>query len=252
MCSPLASQGAVWSAKLNPTATRAATGAGDSTAKFWDATNGSELLNIDHKHVVKSVEFSPCHTRLATACDDKTLRLYDLSKPTEPIIAADLPAAPRAVLWAPDHKLLHVAAGEQVHTVEASSGSIVTSVDVGGEVRDLDWAQGGASLVVAAGKRASVLDVATLKASVSHELEYHPDSISMHPSDFSVFVTGSQDDVWVRMHSTKGGAELKCLEGHHGPVHAVRFSPCGSQFITGGNDASVRMWPWTGPPAAAS
>merc|ERR1712141_438283 len=45
--------------------------------------DGEELLNLKHKHIVKSVNFSKDSQSLATASNDKILRIFDLEKPEE-------------------------------------------------------------------------------------------------------------------------------------------------------------------------
>ena len=48
-------KGAVWAATLNRSASIAATGSADYTAKLWDPILGTCITTFEHKHVVKSV-----------------------------------------------------------------------------------------------------------------------------------------------------------------------------------------------------
>ena len=62
----VALQGAVWSCVLDPTATLAATGSADFSAKIWDALTGLEKASLQHKHIVRTCCFSPDSTKLVT------------------------------------------------------------------------------------------------------------------------------------------------------------------------------------------
>ena len=53
-------KGAVWGVDLNQRATRAASGAADFSAKVWNAVDGEELLNLQHKHIGNALPFLIC------------------------------------------------------------------------------------------------------------------------------------------------------------------------------------------------
>jgi serine-threonine kinase receptor-associated protein len=49
-------------------------------SQVWDAVSGEEELNLQHKHIVKSVNFSDDSVNLATGSNDKIIRIFDLEK----------------------------------------------------------------------------------------------------------------------------------------------------------------------------
>jgi len=55
-------------------------------------------------------------------------------------------------------------------------------------------------------------------------------------------VTASWDTT-LRLWTVPGGAELRTLRGHAGPVTAVAFSPDGARLVSGGEDRRVVVWP---------
>jgi serine-threonine kinase receptor-associated protein len=60
----------VWSCALDPTATLAATGSADFSAKIWDALTGLERASLQHKHIVRTCCFSPDSAKLATGGEE--------------------------------------------------------------------------------------------------------------------------------------------------------------------------------------
>jgi serine-threonine kinase receptor-associated protein len=231
---------------LNADATRAATGGGDSVAKIWDATTGVELRSFDHKHIVKGVALDSTSTRLATACSDKHVRVFDLSSDsTTPILDVALSGQCRAVLWSADDSALYVPSGDIFFKVDVDTGVASGSLPLAGEVQDMAWVGKAAAgqLCLAAGKSAVFIDAAKMVVTASHELGYVVETVACHPAHPGAFLTGSKDDVWIRAHSTKDGTEIAQLEGHHGPVHVVRFTNEGGRFVTGSDDSTVRIWP---------
>ena len=74
-------KGAVWGAALNQQANRAATTSGDFSAKVWDALTGDELLELKHRHIVRTCDWSPDSVNLVTGGKEAKLRIFDLNQP---------------------------------------------------------------------------------------------------------------------------------------------------------------------------
>ena len=77
-------KGAVWSCRMDPSGSLAATAGGDFSAKVWDAITGQSLYDFPHEHVVKCCDFSPDSMMLATGGHEGILRIYDLKLPNKP------------------------------------------------------------------------------------------------------------------------------------------------------------------------
>lgn len=131
----LGHKGAVWSTKLSPDASRAASGSADFTAlvaqylflplpptytflfsKIWDTYSGQPLHSFPHNHIVRSVALSPTSSHLLTGGQEKKVRIFDLSRPdAEPDFLCETGVLShegmvKSVVWVGDHT--GVSAGE--------------------------------------------------------------------------------------------------------------------------------------------
>jgi len=247
-------KGAVWSAKVDATATKAATAGGDFCAKLWDAISGAELREFSHKHIVKSVEFTPSGDQLLTASSDKTCKLWDLAGGgAEPLLVFEHPEGVNKVVACPDGATAMTGAKDGVVRVwDLRSGAMVREVKVSDKVvMDMELSRDAATLTVAAGKTVSFFDargeLGLLKAHVMPDAEgrgfpnfLEEGGASLAP-DGKRYVAGG-GDLWVRVFDFETGAVLECHKGHHGPIRCLRYSPTGESYASGSEDGTIRIW----------
>lgn len=250
-------KGAVWSCRLDPSGSLAATASGDFSVRVWDAVTGVSLYHYtDAKHIVKTCDFSPSSTLLATGGHDGILRVYNMmepkAKPMEIKQDASKKVAISKCLWISDTMLLTGCGDGSIRfwtingTTPPTAPDHVMTTDEKAEVRDMEIRKitdGRTILTVAAGHKVYFFDLDSHQRVSAHKMPIHfkdEGGASLHPSGDTFIAGGS--DLWVRVFDFKTGAELDCLKGHHGPIRCLRYSPSGTTFASGSEDGTIRLW----------
>ncbi|KAI0060860.1 WD40 repeat-like protein [Artomyces pyxidatus] len=244
-------KGAVWSTKLSPDASRAASGSADFTAKIWDTYSGEPLHSFPHNHIVRSVAIAPSAGHLLTGGQEKKARIFDLARPdAAPDVLSEggglsHEGTVKSVVWVGEHT--GVSAGDDgfVKWWDLRTRTLTTSIKFPDPVSSMELSQQTNRLVVTAGKTVAFIPALPSGAAThSLTLPYAPSSASIHPITQDRFVTGSMTDEWVRVHGIDG-EEREVLKGHHGPVHCIEYSPDGELYASGSEDGTIRLWQTT-------
>jgi serine-threonine kinase receptor-associated protein len=239
----LGHKGAVWSARLNATAELAATASGDFTAKIWNAETGACMHTLNHKHIVKTAIFAENSKQLFTGGSEKVLRVFDLEKPdAEPQVLAGHTSTVSYLSLTPDPNIV-VSCGSEVgiKVWDIRAGEVVRTLATDDPTTSMTASNDGSVLSATAGKTVTMWDSTKFEKLKSFELEQTVDCVAFHP-ETNHFITGSDDELWVRAYDFESGAEIACNKGHHGPVRSVAYNPDGSQYASGSEDGTIRIW----------
>ncbi len=100
-------QGAVWSCAINDTALLAATGSADFTACLWDPISGERKTQLQHKHIVRTINFSHHTDKLLTGGMEKLIRIFDCNQPeAEPTVIQGAVSNIRCSAWIQSDNLI--------------------------------------------------------------------------------------------------------------------------------------------------
>jgi serine-threonine kinase receptor-associated protein len=252
-------KGAVWSCQVDATCSLAATASGDFSAKVWDAITGNSLMDLPHKHIVKTCVFSPNSRRLATGGKESIVRVYEL---TELLLNKDASKTPAVEIkqqspvtklaFLSDTLLLAACQNGKIYLWDTAANGAATlkhTFDTGAtaEIRDMEVRtinnHQQTILTVAAGDTVFFFDTATHVLLHQYKMPIHfkeEGGATLHPSGHTFVAGGS--DLWVRVFDFATGRELECHKGHHGPIRCVRYSPDGKSYASGSEDGTIRLW----------
>jgi len=244
-------KGAVWSSKISPDTSRAASGSADFTAKVWDTYTGECLHSFPHNHIVRTVALSPTSSHLLTGGQEKKVRVFNIKRPdAEPEFLEDSgglahEGTVKSVVWVGDHTGVTGGEDGKIKWWDLRTRNLITSLTFPTAITSMELSPQTSRLVVTSGKTVSFISALPNGAPThSLALSYAPSSASIHPILQDRFVTGSSGDEWVRVHSVDG-EEREVLKGHHGPVHCIEYSPDGELFASGSEDGTIRLWQTT-------
>jgi serine-threonine kinase receptor-associated protein len=256
-------KGAVWSAKLNSTATNAATGAADFSVKLWDAITGEDLKTWNyHRHIVKSVAFSYDGKKLLSAGRDKKAYVFDIEASNSnsnnngnnnsnnngnddnnnKMHSFDHPTAAIKAVWCGEQSIMTGAEDGILRIWDLRSNEIVKSITTGTKsINDIELSYDHEIVTVAAGKKIQFIDTNTYEIVKEHTMQDDQKCVSLRP-DRKEFLTAAIEKQWVYLYDYETGKELNCKKGHHGEVLTVRYSPSGESYTSGAHDATLRLW----------
>ena len=275
-------KGAVWSCQMDDSGSLAATASGDFSCKIWDAITGQSLLDLPHKHIVKTCVFSPNSTRLATGGKEAVLRIFNLKdtllssngkssmKGAPPAMEIKQASPITKLLWMSDTVVFCACADGNIYVwdipepIPSEDGSGTTtnpapptqpthtlSTKDGDEIRDMELCSiTGSSkqiLTVAAGTKVYFFDVEGPAAMGTCLHSYTMPIHFREEGGASLHPSGTKfvaggSDLWVRVFDYATGQELECHKGHHGPIRCVRYAPDGNSYATGSEDGTIRLW----------
>ena len=272
----------VYSAVFHPDGELLATGSMDGIIRLWDSRTGDQVGQLaGHKGTVETLDFSPDGTLLASGGLDFSTRLWELSTGRQVRQVQGHEAGVFHLAFSPNGGLLATASGDgsvrvwDVRTgverlalaVDASQGGLVfeagnlSAATQGGPIgtwalpsgqptgriqpedpsgaTSLRRSKDGRWLAWIASDEVVVQDRRSGATRSWTPPQRWTRSIDLSPTGEVVGVTATGGGAWLW---EPASGSVTPLEGHHGSVTLIRFSPDGLLATTVGHDGSVRLW----------
>ena len=245
---------AVLAVKYSPDGTYFATAGRDSTARLWDATDGSCIALLQgHSATISSVCFSADGKLLATSSEDATARLWDLSSGGIVSIFEGHEGPVGSVALSPNgiHAVTVAGHGGYDYTArlyDIASGECLLVMDDAYQCSSIFFSLDGKLLGASCGHahEAKVWDVSNIKrdepVKCISTLQHHcyVNYACFSPDGLKLVSAGS--DQVARIWDVASSECIQELKGHTENVICCVYSPNASWLATGSWDTTVRLW----------
>ena len=221
-----------------------ASGGDDYVFKLWDIPRKQRIATLEHivdrsRSQVKAIAFSPDDKRLATAGVD--VKLWDVHTRQE-ITTLQHGRWVFALAFSPDGQLLATADETgQVTVWDVQRRQII--VQLKGDSRSVYTVKFSPDGKILAGAgydgNVELWEVENWKPVGALTIGGTVFTISFSPDSKILASTGYAS---VNLWQVDSGEKIAALTEHTGWVNAVAFSPDGSTLISGGDDATLRIW----------
>ena len=224
--------------------------------------NRGATIYRNHSDNVFSVAWSPGGKYIASGSRDKTVRVWDVATGKDYYIYRGHNKCVLSVACSPGDGA-YIASGDTggiVQVWEAFTGSTIVSYRGHTRfVRSVSWSSDG-QYIASGGdygdNTVQVWQAFSGKQIYTHDCQYRIFSVAWSPgypaSSFGLAnrIASSSFDgsvqVWQVSPTDRIEHNLFSYHVHAGPVYALAWSPDGAQIVSGGHDATLRIWNVTG------
>jgi len=259
--------GAVWSCDVTRDTKRLVTASADMTMILWEAEGGQKLYQHSFDGPARYTEFSLGEREIVVTVDafmgsDANIQVLTVSDDRNELSSPVMKLAPPGkgritrACWGPlNHTIISCGEDGNLYKWDTETGKVLETVEAHEKmVQDLEMSTDGTCFLTASlDKTAKLWDSSTLECIKTYNGGRPLNTCTMSPLLEHIILGGGQDASQVT--TTAGAAgkfeamfyhkiledHLAGVKGHFGPLNALRFSPDGRSFTSGGEDGYVRL-----------